>query len=123
LHTAALTVVSVAGWERLGYMTDMQAICGSACAGDAALVRAVRLRPGGARKLVFVNLAQWPGIARLGPIAGDGADWDGADFSCLARALGAERQALAPDGLPSCAEGLATPARVRWVLPWGLGAV
>ena len=123
LHTAALTVVSVAGWERLRYMGDMQALCGDACADETALVRAVRLTPGGARKVVFVNLSRWPGIERVGPPAGDGADWAGADFGCLATALAAERARLRPGALPPCANTLAEPGRLRLGLPWGLGTV
>jgi len=123
LHTAALTVVAVADWSRLRYLDDMRALCGSACGGTAALVRVLRLSPGGARKVVLVDLSRWPGVAGAAPSAGAGPDWSDADFACLAEALAAERTALGPGALPSCADGLAPPPRLRVALPAGLGVI
>ena len=113
LHTAALTVVSVQGWERLSYIGDLAGHCGGACTGETGLARALLLGPGGTRKLVFVNLDAWPGTATEA----------GKDFACLARALTAERTALAPDALPACAEDVATGGRTRLALPAGLGTI
>jgi hypothetical protein len=110
LHTAALTVVSVEGWEKLPFIADMAALCGAACGGSEALVRVIELAPGGTRKVVFVNLAAWP---RAG---------DAPDFGCLAAALAEERRRSRGAMMPDCA-GAVPVGRTRWALPFGLGLV
>ncbi len=117
LHTAALTIVAVQGWDRLSHIGDLAGHCGGACAGETGLARALLLGPRGTRKLVFVNLDAWPGTA-----TGRGQETD-KDFACLARALTAERAALAPDALPACAAEVATGGRTRLALPAGLGTI
>jgi hypothetical protein len=111
VSSAALVVVAVNGWDKLAFISDMQALCGADCAGEAAMVRAVRLRPGGSRKVVFVNLAALPR-----------ADEE-PDFACLAAALAPERRRLTgPAAGPACAPGFAAQG-TRWLLPFGLGAI
>mgnify|MGYP006277166997 CR=1 FL=1 len=111
LSSAAMTVVAVDGWEKLSYISDMQALCGDDCDGTAPMVRAVRLRPGGSRKVVLVDLSALP---RAG---------EDPDFACLARALAVERARLAGTATgPDCAPDLA-PGGTRWLLPAGLGAI
>jgi hypothetical protein len=113
--SAAFTVVSVQGWDRLRYIADKARLCGAACAGEAGLVRAVRLSPTGSRKVVFVNLDAWPGTAD--PQAPE------RDFACLARTLATERTRLAAAPLPDCATAVPVAGGTRWVLPAGLGAL
>lgn len=115
VRSAAFAVVSVQGWERLRYISDMARLCGTACDGDAGLVRAVRLSPAGSRKVVFVNLDAWPGTAD--------PEADARDFSCLAETLAAERTRLGAARLPDCAGEVPAAAGTRWVLPAGLGAL
>jgi hypothetical protein len=91
----------------------MAALCGDDCTGDAGLVRAVRLAPGGSRKIVFVNHGAWPGVAER----------DTPDWSCLATTLAAERGQAGAAALPACADGVPMAPGVRWVLPLGLGAL
>ncbi len=111
--SAAFTVVSVSDWGRLRYIPDMAALCGDDCTGDAGLVRAVRLAPGGSRKIVFINHGAWPGVAER----------ETPDWSCLAATLAAERGQVGAVAPPACAAGVPMARGVRWVLPLGLGAL
>ena len=113
--SAAFTVVSVQGWDRLRYISDMARLCGADCAGEAGLVRAVRLSPTGSTKVVFVNLDAWPGTAD--------PEAPARDFACLARTLAAERTRLGAAPLPDCADAAPVAGGTRWVLPAGLGAL
>jgi hypothetical protein len=116
LRTASFTIVSVGGWERLRYIPDMEALCGAACSGETGLVRAVRLSPAGSRKIVFVNLDAWPGLA-------DTEVEGGGDFGCLADSLAAERSQVGPAALPDCADAVPVTEGTRWILPLGLGVL
>ncbi len=113
VSSAAFTVVSVSSWDRLRYISDMAAICGADCAGEAGMVRAVRLSPAGSRKFVFVNHSAWPGLA----------EEETPDWSCLAATLAAERAQVRAGAHPDCAEGIPVAEGVRWLLPFGLGAL
>ncbi|MEM0937252.1 MAG: hypothetical protein AAF646_07625 [Pseudomonadota bacterium] len=117
LHTAAVTVVSVQGWERLRYIPDMADLCGLDCYGTGGLVRVVPLSPRGSRKIVFVNLEAWPGTTGLTRATEE------KDFACLAAALRAEFAALTAASLPECTGDVPIERGTRWVLPAGLGAL
>ena len=104
---AALTVVSVEGWDRLRYIEDMARLCSARCAGEAALVRIAALRPGGSRKIVLVDLSRWEGETGM---------------ACLAQVLDAERRTVTAPALPDCAADRRM-GRTRWSLPFDLGTV
>jgi len=110
--SAAVTVVSVSDWGRLRYIADMSTLCGESCTGDVGLVRILALRPGGSRKVVFVNLAAWQRH-----VAGEDPDW-----ACLGRALVAEQGRLGAAERPACAERV-PQSRTRYALPFDLGVV
>lgn len=109
---SAVLIVSVEDWWKLRYVSDMKAVCGEACSGDTGLVRVVELSPRGSRKLLFVNLAAWPGTLDAPP-----------DMACLAGTLAEERAQLGAADLPACAGAVPVQAGTRWRLPLGLGAV
>ncbi|MEM1430308.1 MAG: hypothetical protein AAGG09_12705 [Pseudomonadota bacterium] len=117
LHTAAVTVVSVQGWERLRYIPDMADLCGPECFGTGGLVRVVPLSPTGSRKILFVNLEAWPGTAGLTRASEE------KDFACVAETLTAEFARLRPAPVPHCAAPVEVAQGTRWVLPAGLGAL
>ena len=116
--SAAVTVVSVFDWDRLRYISDMAAVCGPDCAGEVGLVRAVRLLPGGSRKVIFVNHDAWPGLAdQTAP------EDPPRDYGCLAATLSGEAMRLTAAEVPACARSVPAAAGTRWVLPFGLGAL
>jgi hypothetical protein len=103
--------VLVDDWLKMNYLPpDIRPLCGTACAGDAWLVRALSLRVGGAQKTVFIRISPWQDTPLAPP-----------QTACLGQIMQAELLGMSQQ-LPDCAAALAQPV-TRYVLPFGLGAL
>ncbi len=78
--TAAMEVVAFRRWQNVETMSDLMAVCGSACDDAAPVILLRRPSPAGLTKVLFIDL----GALGAGRALDGGVPMDGATVACIA---------------------------------------